>query len=458
MKRRNVILTLILLSLLAFAARAGAIIYLKAWQKPNAMEHRSIALSLVHGTGFSFGDWGYFGPTSVQSPPFPFLLAGMYKIFGDTTPTDGSLTDANVAYFAIMMLNALAGAAVVWLTYAMARTLGGSVLTGLLAAAAVAIWPSQVYAARHVQAISLITAGLAGSIILFYHAMRTGRLGPWLGYCIVATLATLTEPVFLPALAISGGLTLIWRGLPTTARLRNAAVLIFVVLTIIGPWSVRNRIVHGQWVPIKSTFWVNVWKGNNEFATGTDRLPPSPREKKTAERNMWSDDEFVESSLDRDRQYDMLDPSQRSRLHNQPETVREGVFREFTLQWIENNPEKYLRLCVIRVIKTVGVDWDNPKSYNIIYIFSRYALLAMTIVGLFVALRQKWSLLFPAVIVGTALLTYALTVTAARFGIPFEPIQLCLAAACIAALFERRKPDSGQASDRQQSNSQVTAA
>jgi len=154
----------------------------------------------------------------------------------------------------------------------------------------------------------------------------------------------------------------------------------------------------------------------------------------------------------------MLDPSQRSRLHNQPETVREGVFREFTLQWIENNPEKYLRLCVIRVIKTVGVDWDNPKSYNIIYIFSRYALLAMTIVGLFVALRQKWSLLFPAVIVGTALLTYALTVTAARFGIPFEPIQLCLAAACIAALFERRKPDSGQASDRQQSNSQVTAA
>jgi 4-amino-4-deoxy-L-arabinose transferase-like glycosyltransferase len=375
----------------------------------------------------------------------------MYKIFDDTAPPDGSLHGANLAYFAIMLINSLAGAALVWLTYAMARTLGGSVLTALLAAAALAVWPSQVYAARHVQAIALITCGLAASIILFYRAMRTARLGPWIGYCVVATLATLTEPVFLPALAISGGLTLIWRGLPTAARLRNAATLIIVVLTLIGPWTVRNRIVHGQWMPIKSSMWVNVWKGNNEFATGTDRLPPSPREKKLAEKNMWGDDEFVESSIDQDRQYVMLDPSQKSRLKNQPEMVRDAVFREFATQWITTHPAKYFRLCVIRVIKTVGVDWDNPKSYNIIYIVTRYGLLLLTIVGLFVAARQRWSLLFPAVIVGTALLTYALTVTAARFGIPFEPIQLCLAAACIAPFFEHGKSDLDQASNQRQS-------
>jgi hypothetical protein len=455
MTRRNVILTLTLLSVLAFAARAGLVLHLHAWRTPNAMEHRSIAQSLVAGKGFSFSDWGNFGPTSVQSPPFPFLLAGMYEIFGTETPTDGSLTDANVAYFAIMMINALAGAALVWLTYSMARTLGGSVLTALLAAAAVSLWPSQVYAARHVQAISLITAALAASIILFYRAMQTGQLAPWIGYSIVATLATLTEPVFLPALAISAGLTLFWHTLPTTARLRNAAVLLFVVLTLIGPWTLRNRIVHGKWVPIKSSMWVNVWKGNNEFATGTDRLPPSPREKKTAVKNMFSDDEFVESALDRDRQYDMLDPSQKSRLHNQPEMVQEAVFKEFALNWIKANPKRYLELCFIRVIKTIGVDWDNPKSYNIIYIVSRYLLLILTIVGLFVALKQKWSLLFPAIIIGTSLLTYALTVTAARFSIPFEPIQLCLAAAVIAIPFERRFRDASLKAEQVRSESQA---
>jgi 4-amino-4-deoxy-L-arabinose transferase-like glycosyltransferase len=458
MTRRNVILTLTLLSVLAFAARAGLVLHLHAWRSPNAMEHRSIAQSLVAGKGFSFSDWGNFGPTSVQSPPFPFLLAGMYEIFGADTPTDGSLTDANVAYFAIMMINALAGAALVWLTYSMARTLGGSTLTALLAAAAVSIWPSQVYAARAVQAISLITASLAATIILFHRAMQTGRLAPWIGYSIVATFATLTEPVFLPALAISGGLTLIWRTLPTTARLRNAAVLLVAVLTIIGPWTLRNRIVHGHWVPIKSSMWVNVWKGNNEFATGTDRLPPSSREKKTAVQNMFSDDEFVESALDRDRQYDMLDPSQKSRLHNQPEMVQETVFKDFALTWIKAHPQRYLELCAIRIIKTIGVDWDNPKSYNIVYIVSRYLLLVLTIVGLFVALRQKWSLLFPAIIIGTSLFTYAVTVTAARFSIPFEPIQLCLAAACIAAPFERRFRESSSRAEHSQEKRQLSTA
>src|SRR5438132_5116752 len=161
MTRRRLVTILLLLSLLALAARVGTIVYLKAWQRPNAMEHRTSALNLVHGLGFSFGDWSYFGPTSVQSPPFPFLLAAMFKIFGD---------DAPAAYITIMMLNAVAGAAMVWLTYALARTLGGTVLTGLLAAAAVAVWPSQIYAARSVQAIALITCCLSGCIILFYRA------------------------------------------------------------------------------------------------------------------------------------------------------------------------------------------------------------------------------------------------------------------------------------------------
>src|ERR1700690_4347264 len=105
MSRRTLITWLVVFSILAFFARIGLCVHLKAWQSPNAMEHRSVALSLVHGTGFSFGDWGYYGPSSVQSPPFPFLLATMYKIFGETTPADGSLQGANRAYFAIMLIN-----------------------------------------------------------------------------------------------------------------------------------------------------------------------------------------------------------------------------------------------------------------------------------------------------------------------------------------------------------------
>jgi len=428
MTRRTVVTWLTVLSLLAFAARIGTILYLKAWAHPSAMEHRSIALQLVHGQGFSFGDWGYFGPTSVQSPTFPFLLAGLFKVFGDDSPR---------AYQTVMLLNAIAGAATVWLTYLLARTLGGTVLTGLLAAAAVAVWPSQVYAGRSVQAIALITCTLLATIILFYRAVRSGAFAPWLGFSIVGIIAAITEPVFLPAMALSGLLILAWRNLPWSIRLRNAGVLLFVTFALIGPWTLRNYIVHGRLMPVKGTFWVNLWKGNNDYATGTDRLALTPEAKARAKAKGDSFDDDVQDSA---HQYDMLDLSQKARLKHQPESVREDVFKEFALQWIRNNPKRYLRLCGVRLTKTLTFDWDNPRSYNTIYIASRFALLAMTIAGLFVAWRQRWSLGYVGLMAGVALVTYTLTVTAARFSMPFEPIQLCLAAAVIAALFERGKP------------------
>jgi hypothetical protein len=428
MTRRTVVTWLTVLSLLALLARIGTIVYLKAWAHPSAMEHRSIALQLVHGDGFSFGDWGYFGPTSVQSPTFPFLLAGLFKIFGDDSPR---------AYQTIMLLNALAGAATVWLTYALARTLGGTVLTGLLAAAAVAIWPSQVYAGRSVQAIALITCTLLGSIILFYRSVRSGALAPWLGFSVVGIIAAITEPVFLPAMALSGLLILAWRSLPWSIRLRNAAVLLMVTFALVGPWTLRNYIVHGRLMPVKGTFWVNLWKGNNDYATGTDRLALTPQAKARAKTK---GDNFDDDLPDTAHQYDMLDLSQKARLKHQPESVRETVFKEFALQWIQNNPKRYLHLCGVRLMKTLTVDWDNPRSYNTVYIVSRFLLLGLTTVGLIFAWRQRWSLGFAGLMAGVALMTYTLTVTAARFGIPFEPIQLCLGAACIAAIFERQRP------------------
>ncbi len=432
--RRYVLWTLILCSIVAFAARAGVIVYLKAWRTPNAMEHKSIALSLVSGSGFSFGDWGYYGPSSVQSPPFPFLLASMYKVFGTETPPDGSLHGANAAYLAIMLLNALAGAALVWLTYLMARTLGSTALAGLIAAAAVAIWPSQIYSARAVQAISLITCSVAAMVILFYRALRTGRLGPAVGYSIIAAVATLTEPVLLPAFTISVLLVLAWRDVPKSTRQRFAFVIAMTAFIIIGPWTLRNRIVHEKWVPIKDTFWVNMWKGNNEFATGSDRLALSDSVK-TKARDMLS--KGIDDVPDGDHQYDMLDLSQQSRLHNQPEVIRETVFKEYATDWISHNPGRYFRLCGIRFAKTLTIDWDNPKSYNTVYVVSRFILLALTLAGLFVIFRQGWSLLFPALLAGAALVTYTLTVTAARFSMPFEPLQLCIGAAFIASVIER---------------------
>lgn len=433
MSRRKVVISLWVLCALAFGLRLGVVIFQKGWLTPNAMEHRSIALSLVNGQGFSFGDWGYYGPTSVQSPPYPFFLATLFKIFGHGSRLTQDSPGVTTAFFVALLINCIAGGLLVFLVYAMTRTLGGSALAGIIAAALVAVWPTQVYLARSAQAIEFIVCALTGAIILFYRAMRSGNLGDWVAFAVVYCIATFTEPVFLPSLMIAGLLTLLWPTLTGWQRFRNGLALAITIAVIIGPWTMRNRIVQGKWEPIKATFWVNVWKGNNDYATGTDRLPMTRNEKEIVSKatSEFNDAPLLNGETDTARQYDMLDQSQRTRLHNQPEAFREGIFRQFATQWIQTHPKRYFELCGIRLWKTLTIDWDNPKSYNSIYIASRYALLGITVIGLFAAWRQKWTLLWPGIIAGTALLTYTLTVTAARFSMPFEPLQLALGTATV---------------------------
>jgi hypothetical protein len=465
MRRYWIAITLIVLSALAFTARVATDIHFKAWKSPAAMEHKSIAQALVNGNGFRFGDWNYYGPTSVQSPPFPFLLAGMFKLFHAVGP-DGQFVTLETprygphgqvigviketpgldhSYMAIMFLNALAGAGLVWLTYLMTRIFGGTPLAGLIAAALVAFWPSQIYAARFVQAVSLITTGLVGMICLYYIAVRSGKMGPWIGYSFLACVVTLTEPVFLPALILSGGLMLITRQLSLENKLRNVAILGFAIVAVIGPWSTRNYIVYGQLIPVKGSFWVNVWKGNNDYATGSDRLKLTDAQKRQVAKEASAGE--TDDVIDGAHQYDMIDPSTRQRLVNHTEAEREEVFKELAKSWIADHPAQYLQLCGIRLAKTLLIDWDNPRAYlSPTYLACRVAILLLTIPGLVMAWRKKWSLALPALLALTALGSYTLTITAARFAFPFEPIQLALVGGLVAMLLP--DPDRAAATAR----------
>jgi len=433
---RGAIALVIALAALAFGLRAGAIVALQRWRVPNAIEHKALALSLVENGTFYFRDFNFYGPSSVQSPPYPFLLATLYIMFG---------TDSPAAYVAAMLINAVAGALTVWFAWRLVRALGGTQLTAIFSALLVAIWPSQVYAATHVQAISLITLAVVLMIYLFQRSVQTGRLLPWLGYSLVSTFAALTEPVLLPIVALSGLLILIWKSSTITlgARLGNAAVLLAAAVLVIMPWTVRNRTVHGQWIPIKSTFWVNVWKANNEFATGTDRLELSD-EKQAALKGSGlaiSDKQLVDPKFDNERQYDRLTPEQRARLEHQPEAAREEVFKEFSTTWIDSHPARYAKLCAVRLGKTLWVDWDNPKAHHILFWLPRTAMLVLLIPGIVVAVRQKWPLMFMTLVAGSCLLTYTLTITAARFSLPLEPLALCFVAAIAAMVVEKNRAE-----------------
>ena len=238
---------------------------------------------------------------------------------------------------------------------------------------------------------------------------------------------------------------LITRRLTVAERARNAAVMAFVGLAMIGPWALRNHIVHGNWIPVKGSTWVNIWKGNNDFATGTDRLRLTAAEEARIKKLIASGQSG--ERLDTNHQYDMLDLSQKAALTFRPEAYREEVFKQYALTWIKAHKRRYVELCGIRLAKTLTVDWDNPQSLYKSYVVARTSVLLMSVLGLVVAWRQRWSLLFPAIVAGCALFTYTVTITAARFAFPFEPLQLILGAGVVtgvvgwATALVRRRPE-----------------
>ncbi len=434
---RHAVTAVAVLAVLAFAVRVCTDVHLKAWKSPNAMEHKTIATALVGGKGFTFGDWNYYGPTAVQSPPYPFLLAGAYKAFGAVTLNakgEPVLTPvkAEHAYLAMLILNALVCGVLVWATYLLVKTIGGTTTTAVLAAGLVAFWPTQIYAARAVQAISLITLGLTGMTILYYRAVRGGGAGAWAAYAFVATLVALVEPAFLPALLISGVMMLACRNLPGSVKVRNAFIFVAAIVAVIGPWTVRNFIVEGSFIPIKGSTWVNVWKGANDSASGSDRIAMTPlqRHKAWKQNGSFNSDELSDSN----HQYDMLTISEQQELANKPEPEREQIFKRLAMTWIEGHPRRFLELCGIRLLKTLTVDWDNPRTYNLVYGASRVLVILLTLGGVIVAVAQRWTLGFPLMVFLTATAAYTLILTAARFAFPFEVFQLAMGAGLITAV------------------------
>ena len=425
---------------IALLARVGGIVALQAWKQPNYMEHGPIAVALIeHGT-FAFGDFGVFQPSSVQSPPYPLFLAGLYKVFGYEISAATSQITAPAAHVTAMLVNALFGTLTVWLTFVLVRTAGGAPRVGLFAAAMMAVWPTQVYLVTTVQAIAMIVAATVAVVILFYRSVDTRRLGPWIAFSVIGCVAALTEPVLLPFMALSGLFILFWRGLPLNVRLRNATILFITALVVLGPWAYRNYLIHGKIVPVKSTFWVNMWKANNPNASGTDR-PVLSEEKVNELKAGMSDAQRRDTNFDNVRQYDLMSPELRAQLTYKPEVEREEVFATTTKAWISQNKSGYLKLCALRLYKTLWVEADNPKAWNWPYVTSRTFILLMTPIGLFMAWNRGWRLFIPVMVMLTGLLTYTLTIAAARFAFPYEPWQLTLVALVLVGVFGGAKRD-----------------
>ena len=144
-----------------------------------------------------------------------------------------------------------------------ATRLGGAT-AGRVAMLALAAWPNLVMdagmASKEQQLVALVTLALA-----MYPQAGGARPALWSGLALGA--AALTQPALLPApLAFAAWQLLRGDGARRTAL--RIALLCLGFVSAIAPWTIRNHMVLGGFVPVTSTAGFALYIANNDRAWG----------------------------------------------------------------------------------------------------------------------------------------------------------------------------------------------
>ena len=194
--------------------------------------------------------------TSDQPPVYPFLLAGLYWLF------HGSL-------LAVGVVQAIIGALSCLLIYQLGKLLFGRE-TGQLASGIVAIYPPFIFHEPfgqsnylHPETTFIFLLCLALVIL-----SRHGTVWPWrdglVGLVLGLALLTKTLAILFPFLLS------VWyvKVFGLKAGCKKYATMIVVLVLVLVPWTIRNYVVHGEFVLIQTSAGRVFWHGNNVLARG----------------------------------------------------------------------------------------------------------------------------------------------------------------------------------------------
>jgi 4-amino-4-deoxy-L-arabinose transferase-like glycosyltransferase len=235
-----------------------------------------VARSIATGHGFANPFWGETGPTAWLTPVFPYLLSGIFILFGIKT---------KAAAIAMLALNSLFSALTCVPIFFVAKKSFG--LRGAKWAAWIwAFFPYAIfYSADSMWYHCFLTLLLTMLVLFILHLEHVTSLWAWAAFGVLAGITTLTTPVVLGVLPFMIG----WVCYRLRERARNwlvpAGTAAFALLATIAPWAVRNYQTFHRPVFLKDNFWMEMCVGN----VGNDRhwwngaLHPAGRPEEAAE-------------------------------------------------------------------------------------------------------------------------------------------------------------------------------
>lgn len=408
----------VLVTSLALGVRLAAVLYARGYHQPWLSEYEVIAKSLVELGHFGFDFYGRLPnqPSSFMPPFYPFLLAGMMVLF------------PNNALLITRLLQAVVSAGSCLLVYKIGKGMFDKEEVGLLAALGAAVYPPFIGGTVEINTVTFDVLFLALAIyFLLRGEEKQRRNGFWAGLSL--GLATLTRATALAVLPV----IFAWLWLRSKNAIWHDVIKPFILILLVAflvilPWTVRNYLVHREFILISSNGGLNFWIGNNEKATGEYAFPSGT--------NL----ELFIRSLS-------LNEAQMDRLYYQE-----------AFGFIHDHPRQFLRLLVRKTLyfwlfrPNIGSNYPNAGKAVFLakafYVFSYILLLPLGALGIILSLGLWRKLFLIYGLLVSQMMVHVLYFVGTRFRTPIDPYLLIFASFAIIISIDRvrvsmRKTDHG---------------
>ncbi len=277
-KLKTAVASIGMIVVVAFLVRVGILSYLAHIANragtgavegaPFASETGAIAASIAAGHGFSSPlRFVRTGPTAWLAPIYPYLLAGVFKLFG---------IYSSASNLVIHTINCAFSAFTAW-PIAAIGTMAFGKKTGRAAAWFWTILPTSVfYSIFWIWDTALAGLWLALLVLATLKLRGSSRLAAWIGYGALWAIGALINPSLLGVLPFLA-LWAIWPQTPLrAAKLATASALIF--LACLAPWTIRNYAVFHKLIPLRSNFGLELLLGLRADVPDGIRSPLHPND------------------------------------------------------------------------------------------------------------------------------------------------------------------------------------
>jgi 4-amino-4-deoxy-L-arabinose transferase-like glycosyltransferase len=219
-----------------------------------------LARSLAMDKGFSSPTDLDSGPSAWTAPVYPYILAGVFKVFG---------IYSNTSAWIILAFNSVFSALTCWSLYQIAGALFGR------SAARGSAWTWAVFPYVIYWPVRVVWDASLGTFLLSYALWRVigmegeGEIGrkDWAIYGLLWGLIALTNTALLILLPFMLSWLALRLGI-TRARLLGVVTVVAVLVVCVLPWTVRNYRVFGRFVFIRDNLPLELHEANNDESAG----------------------------------------------------------------------------------------------------------------------------------------------------------------------------------------------